>query len=82
MHSFEITAPDRGIEIALQHKIDRKTKPLGALGLLEKTANNTAYHARQLLDKSSIIRDRVAKKKLRISSGIYHLDSGEVSGLH
>ena len=45
-------------------------------------ANNTAYHARQLLDKSSIIRDRVAKKKLRISSGIYHLDSGEVSGLH
>ena len=38
MHSFEITPPDRGIAAALQSKIDRKTKPLGALGLLEKTA--------------------------------------------
>ena len=38
MHSFEITSPDRTIEAALQHKIDRKTKPLGSLGLLEKVA--------------------------------------------
>ena len=38
MHSFEIVTPDRGITAALQNKIDRKTKPLGALGLLEKTA--------------------------------------------
>ena len=38
MHSFEIFAPNRDIETALHHKIDRKTKPLGALGLLEKTA--------------------------------------------
>jgi len=45
-------------------------------------ANNTAYHARQLLEKSSIIRDLVAQKKLRISTGIYHLDSGKVTGLH
>ncbi|MBL9143092.1 MAG: carbonic anhydrase [Verrucomicrobiaceae bacterium] len=43
--------------------------------------NNAAYHARQLVEKSSIIRDSVAKKKLRISTGIYHLDSGEVIGL-
>ena len=38
MHSFQITAPDRGIEISLKNRVDRKTKPLGALGLLERTA--------------------------------------------
>ncbi len=40
MHSldFVIAAPDRGIENSLRTKIDRKTKPLGALGLLERTA--------------------------------------------
>jgi len=40
MHSldFKITAPDRGIENSLKNKVDRKTKPLGALGLLERTA--------------------------------------------
>ena len=40
MHSnFNITSPDQGMAAALQHKIDQKTKPLGALGQLEKTAN-------------------------------------------
>ena len=38
MHSFQITAPDRAIEASLINKVDRKTKPLGALGLLERTA--------------------------------------------
>lgn len=40
MHSldFKITAPDRGIENSLKNRVDRKTKPLGALGLLERTA--------------------------------------------
>jgi nicotinate-nucleotide--dimethylbenzimidazole phosphoribosyltransferase len=40
MHSldFKITTPDRGIENSLKNKVDRKTKPLGSLGLLERTA--------------------------------------------
>ena len=38
MHSFQITAPDRAIENSLKNRVDRKTKPLGALGLLERTA--------------------------------------------
>ena len=37
MH-FEITAPDRALAGALQHLIDTKTKPLGALGRLEALA--------------------------------------------
>ncbi|WP_404827495.1 nicotinate-nucleotide--dimethylbenzimidazole phosphoribosyltransferase [Ferribacterium limneticum] len=35
---FKITAPDRAIENSLKNRVDRKTKPLGALGLLERTA--------------------------------------------
>ena len=39
MHSqFNIVRPDQGLAAALQHKIDRKTKPLGALGQLEVVA--------------------------------------------
>jgi nicotinate-nucleotide--dimethylbenzimidazole phosphoribosyltransferase len=39
MHSFRIATPDRGIAAALQGKINRKTKPLGALGQLEAVAH-------------------------------------------
>ncbi len=35
---FEIAALDRGMAVDLQHKIDQKTKPLGALGRLEALA--------------------------------------------
>ncbi len=38
MHSFQITAPDRALENSLKIAVDRKTKPLGALGQLEGLA--------------------------------------------
>ncbi len=36
--NFLITKPDDGLRFALQNRVDRKTKPLGALGQLEKLA--------------------------------------------
>lgn len=36
--NFDITIPDPAIAAALQHKLDRKTKPQGSLGQLEQLA--------------------------------------------
>ena len=48
MHSFVVTAPDRAIETALNNKIDRKTKPLGALGQLEAVARKIGFVQQRL----------------------------------
>ena len=36
--TFTISPVDRSLQAALQHKIDHKTKPLGALGFMETLA--------------------------------------------
>ncbi len=49
MHSqFNIVVPDQGIAAALQQKIDRKTKPLGALGQLEFVAKKVGLIQQRL----------------------------------
>lgn len=42
MSTWTITAPDAALNAAIQHKIDTKTKPLGALGQLEDLARQIA----------------------------------------
>lgn len=42
MQTFQIRPVDKGLHAAIQHKIDQKTKPLGALGQLEGLALQVA----------------------------------------
>ena len=42
MSAWTITPPDEALSAAIQHKIDTKTKPLGALGQLEALAHRVA----------------------------------------
>lgn len=42
MSPWNITAPDQALAAAIQHQIDTKTKPLGALGQLETLAQQVA----------------------------------------
>lgn len=42
MSTWHITPPDAALSAAIQHKIDTKTKPMGALGQLETLARQVA----------------------------------------
>ena len=50
---FNITAPDQGMAAELQHKIDQKTKPLGALGQLEAIARKIGLMQQSLAPQLS-----------------------------
>src|SRR5262249_12500226 len=43
--------------------------------------NNARHQARLLTERSDVIKEHVAKKKVRIVSGVYRLASGEVEWL-
>ena len=40
--------------------------------------NNVVYHARQLTERSELLKEEVAHKKVRIVGGVYRLASGKI----
>lgn len=57
-----------------------KNLPAGKDAKLDTAiANNAAYHERMLTSKSPVIRKLVNEGKVRVTSGVYSLDSGKVT---
>ena len=86
MKPYAIASPDPLLSAAIRHKIDRKTKPHGALGRLEGLAHQIAL-VQQTLDpelrQPHIVVERRSVEGIgddRIFPGIARIDARVVKG--